>query len=162
MDDQHFLDISTIKVHIGKYFDQYLYTTTMNTLNKCAENSNDKQGKNNYINIFLRVLEKNIRYIDERLSNDKINSISERTNKVQSNNVNLTLPTAPAPGQPAIPDSPKVAPKLPKSVCKKCLRCDLTAKDPKHCRDKAKYICTASKLNWLICSQCERHKENQK
>ena len=65
----------------------------MKKLNKIADKNQDFRGKKNYIGPFIGILKSNLKYIDERISCDMVNNMSQsyipykKPLPIQSNNV---------------------------------------------------------------------------
>ena len=54
-----------------------MYHSIMRSLNKIADQNKDSRGKCNYIIPFLEIIKSNLKYIDERISCDAVNNMTQ-------------------------------------------------------------------------------------
>ena len=96
VDSCFYLSIAQIGIHVSKYSEGNLYWSIMKSLNKVADKNKDFKGKRNYIGPFIEILKSNLKYIDEHISCDLVNNMSQGYNPykkpvpIQAHNVNTS------------------------------------------------------------------------
>ena len=89
------MNLATVGTHVSKYFEPTLYKTTLDNLNIVASKNNNPHGRKNYVTPFVECLKQILRYIDDRISCQKINKLATqkatKNNNPRSSNYNTTV-----------------------------------------------------------------------
>ena len=70
------MTLANICTQISKYCEPTLYTTILNNLNTVAARNRDPHGWKNYVLPVIECLNQSLRYIDERISCQRINRLA--------------------------------------------------------------------------------------